>query len=31
MKLKVAIDDTIEPDIDFNTEVAVRYIKEAKK
>ena len=32
MKLKVAIIqyDSNEPDIDFNTELAVRYIKEAK-
>lgn len=33
MKLKVAIVqyNTIEPNIDFNTEVAIRYIKEAKE
>ena len=33
MKLKVAIVqyDAKEPDIDFNTEVAIRYIKEAKE
>ena len=33
MKLKVAIIqyDANEPDIDFNTELAIRYIKEAKE